>query len=153
MTTILNQQQIEALIPHARAMSLLTKVVEVSNDHIRCTSISHRSRDNPLRDQDGLAAVNLVEYAAQAAAVHGPCWELQAAAGSADASPSAGGFVVALKGIQLGAINDISTVNDELNIEVRKLLKNADGLIYQFEVNTKGGHSLATGRLTVMFQA
>jgi len=38
---------------------------------IHCASLSHRNADNPLREPAGLPVWAGIEYAAQAAAVHG----------------------------------------------------------------------------------
>ena len=67
----LNQKEIEALIPHSGAMSLLNEVLKWDEDHIICLANSHRSKHNPLRNENALSSVCGVEYAAQAMAVHG----------------------------------------------------------------------------------
>ena len=52
-------------------MCLLDRVLEWDADRIRCSAVSHRDADNPLREAAGLATLAGIEYAAQAAAVHG----------------------------------------------------------------------------------
>ena len=59
------------LIPHAGAMCLLDSVVEASDDHIVCTTLSHQDPANPLRRGSVLSGLHLAEYAAQAMAAHG----------------------------------------------------------------------------------
>lgn len=63
--------QIYAKLPHAGSMRLLERVAHWDDDAIRCLTGTHRAPDNPLRGAAGLAAVHAIEYAAQAAAVHG----------------------------------------------------------------------------------
>jgi predicted hotdog family 3-hydroxylacyl-ACP dehydratase len=52
-------------------MCLLDRVLHWDERSIRCSAASHRDRDNPLREAGGLATLAGIEYAAQAAAVHG----------------------------------------------------------------------------------
>jgi predicted hotdog family 3-hydroxylacyl-ACP dehydratase len=51
-------------------MCLLDRVLHWDALDIRCSAISHRDPDNPLREAGGLATWAGIEYAAQAAAVH-----------------------------------------------------------------------------------
>ena len=67
----LDHAAIAARIPHTGRMCLLDRVLEWDADRIRCSAVSHRDADNPLREAAGLATLAGIEYAAQAAAVHG----------------------------------------------------------------------------------
>ena len=67
----LDHAGIAARLPHAGRMCLLDRVLHWDENSIRCRAVSHRDTDNPLRDADGLATLAAIEYAAQAAAVHG----------------------------------------------------------------------------------
>ena len=62
---------VAALVPHAGSMCLLDRVLEHSDTTVRCAAVTHRAASNPLRRDGRLAALHLVEYAAQAMAVHG----------------------------------------------------------------------------------
>jgi len=68
---MLGRAEIAALIPHGPSMCLLERVLEWDARAIRCESISHRDPAHPLRENDGLPIWAGIEYAAQAAAVHG----------------------------------------------------------------------------------
>ena len=61
---------VDELIPHAGSMCLLDTVERWDQDEIVCRASSHDDPDNPLSEDGRLAAVALVEYGAQAAAVH-----------------------------------------------------------------------------------
>lgn len=63
--------EIYAKLPHSGPMRLLEGVESWNETRIRCLTRSHRAPDNPLRGGEGLSSVHAVEYAAQAAAVHG----------------------------------------------------------------------------------
>lgn len=60
-----------AKLPHAGAMRLLEQVLDWDHTTIHCATASHCSPANPLRHHGALSALHAVEYAAQAAAVHG----------------------------------------------------------------------------------
>jgi len=68
---MLEKPQIEPLLAHRGAMFLLERVTRFDGDEIQCTACSHRDPRNPLRDGDRLPAHAAIEYAAQAAGVHG----------------------------------------------------------------------------------
>ena len=66
-----NKTNIRRLIPHSGDMCLLDKVVYWDQTQIECLAISHRDPHNPLVCQGHLNAIHLIEYGAQAIAVHG----------------------------------------------------------------------------------
>ena len=68
---MLDRAAIDNLLPHAGRMCLLDRVLNWDTSSIRCRAVSHRDIDNPLREGGGLAVLVGIEYAAQAAAVHG----------------------------------------------------------------------------------
>ncbi|HEB28993.1 MAG TPA: hypothetical protein ENI05_14775 [Porticoccus sp.] len=90
----MDRDAIAALIPHSGAMCLLDAVQSWDQQSIVCTVQSRRSENNPLLEQGQLSAVALVEYGAQAAAVH---------AGLVQHGMSQGGtaFIGAVKDLQL----------------------------------------------------
>ena len=67
----LDHAAIAARLPHTGRMCLLDRVLQWDEHRIRCSAVSHRDTDNPLREGAGLATLAGIEYAAQAAAVHG----------------------------------------------------------------------------------
>lgn len=67
----LKKHEIEALIPHAGGMCLLEKVLAYSSDEIICQTRSHLLADNPLKKNGILSSMHLIEYGAQAIAIHG----------------------------------------------------------------------------------
>lgn len=52
-------------------MCLIDKVMSWDNQSIYCETASHKTLDNPLRLHNQLSSVHLIEYSAQAIAVHG----------------------------------------------------------------------------------
>ena len=66
----LNAKEIASLIPHGEGMSLLDKVISWSDEQITCSTLSHTHSNNPLRINHELHSCSLIEYGAQAAAIH-----------------------------------------------------------------------------------
>ena len=68
---MIQREEIEALIPHSGRMCLIDKVLDWDEASINCSTQSHTRADNPLRKDAKLGAVHLLEYGAQAMAIHG----------------------------------------------------------------------------------
>ncbi|MGI9285370.1 MAG: hypothetical protein ACR2P1_08270 [Pseudomonadales bacterium] len=58
-------------LPHSGAMCLIDRVVSWDEKRICCSTDSHLSSANPLRQNGRLPALCALEYAAQALALHG----------------------------------------------------------------------------------
>jgi predicted hotdog family 3-hydroxylacyl-ACP dehydratase len=142
MSATLDRAGIAGLIPHAGRMCLLDAVESWSAAEIRCVSDTHRDPANPLRRDGILAAVHLVEYGAQAMAVHGGLAE-RAAGGTPKP-----GLLVALRDVKLevARIDDIAA---PLTVTAKRLVANAGGWLYGFEVEA-AGRRLASGRVSVI---
>ena len=57
---------IGALLPHAGTARMIERVLRWDGDRIVVATTRHRAAENPLRRDGRLAAVHLVEFAAQA---------------------------------------------------------------------------------------
>jgi len=68
---MLEKHQIEGLLPHQGSMFLMERVIGYDRDKITCMTRSHTSPTNPLRHGDHLPAHTSIEFAAQAAGIHG----------------------------------------------------------------------------------
>ena len=66
-----DRRWIEGHIPHQGRMCLLDEVRAWDQSSVECASRTHRAPDHPLRAHGRLGAACLLEYAAQAMAVHG----------------------------------------------------------------------------------
>jgi predicted hotdog family 3-hydroxylacyl-ACP dehydratase len=137
------RDEILRLIPHQGRMCLLDAVVDWDDAQIECRTATHRDPANPLRHDGALAALHLAEYGAQAMAIHGGL--LERAAGGA-ARP---GVLVALRDLRL-AVARIDDLAAPLTVRAKRLLANADGLLYSFEIDADG-QRLASGRVGVMY--
>jgi predicted hotdog family 3-hydroxylacyl-ACP dehydratase len=135
----------ENLLPHRGTAVMLDSVLGWDEQELRARASSHRRPDNPLRHAGRLAAVHLVEYGAQAMAVHGA---LRArAAGNKPASA----LLVAVRHFE-ATRNFIDDLPGELDILARQLLAVPTGWQYEFEA-LHAGEVIARGRVAAMIYA
>lgn len=139
----LTRPDIEALVPHAGSMCLLDSVASWDDDRIHCRSLSHQLGDaHPLWHNGGIAPVHLIEYAAQAAAVHGGLLASSTGEGLQT------GFLAGVRDIALPE-RSIDTFVGTLDVWAFREMSGPQGMIYQFVVKT-ADNTLSSGRLTVM---
>jgi predicted hotdog family 3-hydroxylacyl-ACP dehydratase len=140
MTTPIAKEQLRRLLPHAGEMCLLDTVESWDDTTIRCMTQTHLQPQHPLRmmagthrighRSDKLSSVHLVEYAAQAMAIHGTL--LANRDQQSESVPRVQpGRIGALRDVKfhVAALDDL---NDVVVIEARRRLANSDGLIYEF---------------------
>ena len=137
----MNQAEICARLPHAGSMCLLEALESWDAESIVCRATSHRAADNPLRAHDRLHAVNGVEYAAQAMALHG---SLLAGPGVKPAM----GYLASVRDLILN-VDDLAQVTAPLMITARRLSGDTSGFVYDFEINA-AQQPLLRGRVTAM---
>ena len=138
----LDHGDIAGLIPHAGRMCLLARVDAWDARTIRCTATGHADADHPLRSASGLLASAAIEYAAQAAAVHGA---LNARAAGHTAAP---GFLASARGVRLHRLR-LDDLGGDLRIEVRRGAGDDRQVLYTFAVS-HAGEPVAEGRATVV---
>jgi predicted hotdog family 3-hydroxylacyl-ACP dehydratase len=138
----LNHAQIAARIPHAGSMCLLDAVHSWNKSSIDCVAINHTDLNHPLRMQESLPALTLVEYAAQAMAVHGSL--LQA---SSDTQP-AQGRLVSVRQVELFT-NDLTQYPQPIQVHCDLLLGDSQSSTFSFTAHSNG-MLLGQGRASVM---
>jgi len=131
------------LIPHAGTMCLLDVVCAWDERTIHAQSTGHARTDNPLRGDNGLHAVHLAEYGAQAMAVHGAL--LARARGDGQVRP---GMLVSLRDVQLFA-EYVDQLDGALDVYGECLYADDGGAQYAFRVEHRG-QLLASGRAAVI---
>ena len=138
---MLDHAAIAARIPHAGRMCLLDRVIRWDKHGVHCAAKSHRDTDNPLREATGLPVWAGIEYAAQAAAVHGALIHPHPA-------PRAG-VLAALRNVnaRCGRLDQIEL---ELLLDATLLHSDPAGGIYGFEMRA-GENLLLSGQFTLMF--
>jgi predicted hotdog family 3-hydroxylacyl-ACP dehydratase len=135
---------IPALIPHAGSMCLLDSVVSWSEGAILCIATSHLSPANPLRRNGRLSAVCGIEYALQAAALHGAL---------RGGRPQPPGYLAALRMNSLSPDPIDDPAFGALLAEARLEHGDDTGLIYAIGLRTEGGRTLLDGRATIILGA
>lgn len=138
----LDHAGIAALIPHAGTMCLLDRVEAWDARRIRCMAANHRDAAHPLRSASGLLASAAIEYAAQAAAVHGG---LNARAAGHVAAP---GFLASARGVTLHRLR-LDDLAGELAVATEHLAGDGRQLLYAFTLSHAGA-TVAEGRLAVV---
>lgn len=139
---MIGTEEIAQLVPHSGCMRLIDEVLEWDLLRIRCRTRSHLSRDNPLRSPEGLEALHLLEYGAQAMAIHGGlCSRV------AGRIPGAG-MLASARDVRL-EIARLDDLPGPLDLHANQLLATAEGWLYEFSAHC-AERRLATGRIIVM---
>jgi len=141
MLAELDRQGIAARVPHAGRMCLLDRVLHWDERSLRCAAISHRDADNPLREPAGLSTLAGIEYAAQAAAVHGSLLH--------GATSPRNGVLAALRNVT-ATRPWLHQVTEEIEVQVTLLHSDAAGGIFAFALFA-GHENLLSGQFTLMY--
>ena len=132
-------------LPHSGSMRLIEQVVQWGPDSVRCRSRNHRDPANPLRTAGGLRAVCVIEYAAQAAALHAVLLADHDAAADVTGSKKSRALLALVNGLEL----DTAYLHDgdgDLIVEGNVDYRSGDAVIYRFEA-FDGTRPIARGRL------
>lgn len=131
------------LIPHQGAMCLLDAVLAWDDTSIHAISHGHAAADHALRSEQGLHAVHLAEYGAQAMAVHGALKARQR--GVEKARP---GRLVSLRDVVLAQAY-VDTLDGPLDVHAQCLYADDSGAQYAFRIEHRG-QLIASGRAAVI---
>lgn len=145
---LLDADGIRALVPHAGRMALLDTLQAWDATTIRCTATGHTAPDHPLRSAGGLLAPAAIEYAAQAAALHGGL--TAAASGSANGAGVRGGMLASARSVQFHRWR-LDELAGPLTITAERQAGDARQWLYVFTI-THDGQPVADGRLTVVLE-
>jgi predicted hotdog family 3-hydroxylacyl-ACP dehydratase len=137
---VISRAEILELVPHAGAMCLIDHASSWDPNEIHCASNSHRDPANPLRRSGALAAVHLIEYAAQAAALH-------AALTSKSPTATRSGVLASVRDCELD-VERLDELPQALQIHAHREARSADALSYVFEIS-HGARRLGRGRLMI----
>jgi predicted hotdog family 3-hydroxylacyl-ACP dehydratase len=139
---LLNAADIARLIPHHGDMCLLAGVQHYDAQTIRCSAVSHRLLNNPLRENGVLHAVCGVEYAAQAMAVHGALL-----AGQSD-KPPRGGRLAGVRSVEMH-VSRLDDIACDLTIHAHYAMGDENTMVYEFSVDALE-RNLLKGKATVV---
>jgi len=141
---LIAKDQLCALIPHAGSMCLLDDVLQWDDEQIICQARSHQLPDNPLRCEQGLSAIQGIEYGAQAMAVHGGLLAQR------DGAPISPGVLVAAREITVN-IEWLDHVAEPLIITAHKIIRDHRHCRYEFVLSAED-QALVGGSVTVMME-
>jgi predicted hotdog family 3-hydroxylacyl-ACP dehydratase len=143
MSSVIFQDEIRTLIPHAGRMCLWESVEKWDAQTIRCHALSHRDALNPLRCNARLSAIHLAEYGAQAMAIHGGLLSREIAKDKV-----ASGMLVSLRDFVMN-VQRIDDIETPLVVDARRLVASDTGSIYEFAITTNHIR-LASGRVSAV---
>ena len=138
---MLDRAAIDTLLPHAGRMCLLDRVLNWDTSSIRCSAVSHRDADNPLREGGGLAALAGIEYAAQVAALHGGLLS--------GATRRRSGVLASLRNV-ISTRDWLHDIAGEIMIEAALLHSDPAGGIFNFSLFA-GAERILSGQFTLMY--
>jgi predicted hotdog family 3-hydroxylacyl-ACP dehydratase len=144
MTPLLNHADIAKLIPHSANMCLLEQLLAYTADEIEVLACEHTHADHPLREAGRLFSTCLIEYAAQAMALHGA---LLAGAGFSPAP----GFIASVRNVQFHTL-ELDAAAAPMRICAQRLAGSEREVLYAFEVCDAHQTPLAQGRATVVLK-
>ena len=124
-------------------MCLLATVAEWSDQAITCHATSHLDPANPLRREGILPGVCGIEYALQAAAVHGAL---------RGGGPQPPGYVASLRMTRLTAEPLDRPALGTLTARAMREHGDATGLLYAIRLEAADGEVLLDGRATIILQ-
>ena len=136
-TLPLTRQTIEERLPHSGNMCLLNRIIAANEQSLTAEAISHLDASNPLIVNGRISAINGVEYAAQAMAIHG----------SLRSGKSHAGYIATVRNIELNQ-EFLPQKQGVLLIQVEQLMNDDNGFSYQFQIHCQD-QLILSGRITV----
>jgi predicted hotdog family 3-hydroxylacyl-ACP dehydratase len=124
-------------------MVLLDLVLRFDDDEIECCASSHRDPHNPLRHQDQLPAHAAIEYAAQAAGIHGGLLNRKLNPGA----PAQMGYLAVISDLHW-SVDRLDDLPEALHIHARRTAVAPGGRAYRVRIEHRSSVILA-GDLTI----
>lgn len=138
----IEREAICQMLPHGAGMCLLDQVQSWDRQRIVCMSNTHLRDQHPLRNAAGLPMIALLEYGAQAMAVHA-CLLAQA-----QGAKMREGYLAALRDVHLGE-GSLSDVTGPIRIEAVQVFQDGGNMVYTLSVTTHK-RMLAEARVTAV---
>lgn len=128
------------LLPHDADMCLLDEMIEVDENKIICSSLSHLKAQHPLRVNGKLYNMSGIEYASQVIALHGQIERLKTQ------SKPLIGFLASIRNVEMHT-RLLDEDEGVLMIEAMQLMRIDGAVTYEFSI-TSPVRLLMSGRLT-----
>lgn len=127
------------LIPHEGSMVLIDQVNDWDLNKISCSTRSHLLSNNPLMLNNSLSSIHLIEYGAQAMAIHRGLLT----------GESLQGFLAAVRDANF-FIDNLDNVHGALHIQAIFELKINDNVVYTINVTDENNALLLKARASVV---
>lgn len=137
----MDRAAIAATIPHGAGMCMLDQLLQWDSQSIVCVSSAHHRPENPLLQRGSLHTACLVEWCAQAAALHTSLQGEGAALGGL-------AYLGSIKQLQL-LQRFVADDSEQLHIEARCEASQAAGAIYGITARD-GENILIQGRIVLV---
>jgi len=138
-----NNAELCELIPHSGKMCLIDSVERWDDESIMCTTQTHLNHDNPLLSSGILPVSALIEYGAQAMAIHG------ALIAEKSGEKMQKGYLAALKDVNFFENLEVNNITSPLMIKATRKFASQGNMIYEFLI-TSESNNLISGRATVV---
>ncbi len=145
MNGVVDTTDLYKRLPHTGSMCLVDEAVDWDHEHIQCAATSHLLADNPLRVAGRLPAICVLEYAAQAFALHG----VLVADESGEPPPDASRVFVALVTTLDIYAEYLDGRDGALRIDGHIIFRQAGSAVYRFEAFDATG-PVADGQIGLM---
>ncbi len=142
MSERIGKARIRGLVPHAGSMCLLDEVERWDQTSIVCLAHSHRDAGNPLRRDGRLPALHLIEYCAQAMALH------RGLVSESEGERAPPGWLVSARDFKF-AVERLDQLAGPLTIHARELVYFEGGTQYEVAAEAEG-RAIGGGRISVV---
>lgn len=140
--TTLTHSDIEALIPHSGGMCLLEQVLSYTDEDIICRTQTHLAVNNPLKIDGKLSKMHLIEYGAQAIAVHGGLMDLSLTTGAPKL-----GYIAMVKAVKWGCFDPLS---EFLEVTATAIMADEMSKLYAFSITDAQLRQVCSARVMVI---
>ena len=140
---IMERAHIASLIPQQGAMCLIDRIEHWDSQRIICSTMQHRSPDNPLRARGILSSLHAIEFAAQAIAAHGGLV-------AGDRARPRTGLLLSARDCRFNR-SRLDDIDGSLTIEAMQIGDNGQTHLYRFRVSAQDV-VVAEGRAAVVLQ-
>jgi predicted hotdog family 3-hydroxylacyl-ACP dehydratase len=138
-----NNAKLCELIPHSGKMCLIDSVEKWDDESIICATQTHLKHDNPLLSNGILPVSALIEYGAQAMAIHG------ALIARKSGEKMQKGYLAALKDINFFENLEVNNIASPLMIRATRKFASQGNMIYEFLITSRSDN-LISGRAMVV---
>ena len=142
MTAPIDKARIRGLVPHAGSMCLLDEAEHWDKVSIVCRTLSHRDPANPLRRDGRLPAVHLIEYCAQAMALH------RGLVSESEGERAPSGWLVSARDFKF-QVERLDQLDGPITLRARELVYFEGGTQYDVAAEAEG-RAIGGGRISVV---